>query len=119
MAAREGLMTNVLIATRFAWTIASIFGVSGLLHVTGLGFVKRAYARADFPPHFYRMAGFVQLIAALFLASPFTRIWGVILAASVTFAAIVVLLSNRHYVYSVPGLLLLAALIPASLAGPV
>jgi DoxX-like family len=112
-------MTNVFIATRFAWTIASIFGVSGLFHLAGLGFVRRAYARADFPPGFYRMAGFVQLVAALFLASPFTRIWGVILAASITFAAVVVLLSNHRYVYLVPGLLLLAALIPASLAGPV
>ena len=112
-------MTNVLIATRFAWTVASIFGVGGLLHLAGLGFVKRAYARADFPPGFYRMAGAAQLLAALFLASPFTRIWGVILAVSITFAAVVLLLSNRHYAYSVPALLLLAALIPASLAGPV
>ena len=111
-------MSYVYIATRFAWTIASVFGASGLLHLAGLGFVKRTYARADFPPGFYRLAGLVQLLAAVFLASPITRIWGVILAASVTFAAMVVLLSNRQYAYSVPGLLLLAALVPASLAGP-
>jgi hypothetical protein len=112
-------MINVVIATRFAWTIASIFGVSGLLHLTGLESVKRAYARSDFAPGFYRVAGVLQLLAAFFLALPITRIWGVMLAAFVTFAVVVLLLNNRQYVYSVPGLILLAALVPAALAGPV
>ena len=112
-------MINVLVATRFAWTIASIFGVSGLLHLTGLESVKRAYARSDFAPGFYRVAGVLQLFAAFFLALPITRIWGVMLAAFLTFAAIALLLNNRQYVYSVPGLILLAALVPAALAGPV
>ncbi len=112
-------MINVLVATRFAWTIASIFGVSGLLHLTGLQSVKRAYQRSDFAPGFYRVAGALQLLAAFFLALPITRIWGVMLAAFLTFAAVALLLNNRQYIYSVPGLVLLAALIPAALAGPV
>ena len=112
-------MINVLIATRFAWTIASIFGVSGLLHLTGLESVKRAYARSDFAPGFYRVAGALQLLAAFFLALPITRIWGIMLAGFVTFAAVVILLNNRQYAYSVPGLILLAALVPAALADPV
>lgn len=112
-------MINVLIATRFAWTIATIFGVSGLLHLSGLKSVKRVYARSDFAPGFYRVAGFMQLLAAFFLALPITRLWGVLLAAFVTFAGMVVLLNNRQYAYSVPGLILLAALVPAALAGPI
>jgi len=110
---------DILIATRFAWSIASLFGVSGLLHLVGLESVKRVYARSDFAPGFYRIAGIVQLLAAFFLALPITRIWGVALAAFVTFAAIVILLNNRQYVYSVPGVILLAALIPPALANPV
>lgn len=113
------MVFNVYIATRFAWTIASVFGVSGLLHISGFGFIRRAYNRAEFAPGFYRLAGLVQLLAAAFLALPITRIWGVALAALVTFVAVVILLGNRQYAYSVPGLLLLAALVPASLAGPI
>ena len=112
-------MINVLIATRFAWTIASIFGVSGLLHLSGLGPVKRAYNRWNFAPGFYRVAGALQVLAAFFLALPITRIWGVMLGAFLTFAAVVILLNNRQYAYSVPGIVLLAALVPAALAGPV
>ena len=112
-------MINVLVATRFAWTLASIFGVSGLVHLSGLDSVKRAYNRWNFAPGFYRVAGALQLLAAFFLALPITRIWGVMLGAFLTFAAVVVLLNNRQYAYSVPGLVLLAAFIPAALAGPV
>ena len=113
------MMINVYIATRIAWTVASIFGLSGLLHLLGLNRVKRAYARADFAPGYYRVSGTLQLLAAIFLALPITRIWGVVLAGLLTFAAMVILLSRRQYAYSLPGLLLLAALVPASLAGPV
>jgi len=112
-------MFNVLIATRFAWTIASVFGVSGLLHFAGLALIKRAYANWDFAPGFYRVAGAMQLLAAFFLALPITRIWGVMPAGFVTFATVVILLNNRQYVYSVPGLIMLAALVPAALANPV
>jgi hypothetical protein len=113
------MVFNVYIATRFAWTIASVFGVSGLLHVSGFGFIRRAYERAEFAPGFYRIVGLLQILAAGFLALPITRIWGVALAAVVTFVAVVILLSNRQYAYSLPGLLVLVALVPASLAGPV
>jgi len=113
------MMINVYIATRFAWTIATVFGLSGLLHLLGLDSVKRAYARADFAPGYYRISGALQLLAAISLAMPITRIWGVLLAAFLTFVAMVILLSRRQYAYSLPGLLLLAALVPASLAGPV
>ena len=60
-------MFDVFIATRFAWSIASLFGVSGLLHFAGLNSIKRAYARSDFAPGFYRVAGAAQLLAAFFL----------------------------------------------------
>ena len=110
-------MINVLIATRFAWTIASIFGVSGLLHLAGLRSVKRVYARSDFAPGFNRVAGLVQLLAAFFLAMPITRIWGVALAGLVAFIAVVALLNNRQYAWSLPGILVLAALVPASVSG--
>jgi hypothetical protein len=116
---REGVMINVYIATRFAWTLASVFGLSGLLHLAGLGPVKRAYARWDFAPGFERVAGVLQLIAAVFLAMPITRIWGVILSALVTFAIVVLLLGKRQYIYAVPGILVLAALVPTALADPI
>jgi hypothetical protein len=107
------------IPTLIAWAIAGVFALSALIHLLGFGFVKRVYQRWDFPPKFYRVTGVMELITAAFLSDPLTRIWGVFLAAFVTFVAVVTLLNNRQYVYTVPGILLLIALVPASLATPI
>ncbi|HEX4533962.1 MAG TPA: DoxX family protein [Rhizomicrobium sp.] len=101
-----------------AWTIASLFAASGLVQLAGPAFVQRAYARWKFPPKFYRVTGGLELLAALFLASPITRIWGVAIAAIVTFMAVVTLLNHRQYAYTVPGILLMIGLVPASLTTP-
>ena len=50
------------------------------------------------------------------LAFPQTRIWGVVLAVLVTFAAEITLLKNEQYMWSVPGIVLMIALVPAALA---
>jgi hypothetical protein len=102
-----------------AFAVAGVFAASGIVHLSGAGFVRRAYARWHFPPKFYRVTGLLNLLAAIFLMMPVTRIWGAALAAFVTFVAVVTLLNNRQYAYSLPAMLLLAALIPATLAGPI
>jgi len=102
-----------------ALLLAALFATSGIVHLTGAGFVQRAYARWQFPPRFYRVAGFLNLAAAVFLAFPITRIWGAVLAGFITFFAVVTLLNNRQYAYSLPGMLMLAALVPAMLASPI
>ena len=111
-------MHNVFVPEIIAWAIAAIFAVSALVHLMGPGSIKRAYEHGHFPPKFYRMAGLIELITAAFLSNPFTRIWGVTLAALTIFVAVATLLNNRQYVYTVPGILLLIALVPAALAGP-
>jgi hypothetical protein len=98
--------------------LAVLFGISAAVHFFGPGALKRAYARWGFPGRFYRVSGAIQLMAALFLANGITRVWGVTLAAFVTFAAVVLLLSHGRYRVSVPGMLILVALVPALLAGP-
>lgn len=101
-----------------AWTVAAIFAISGLVQLAGPAFVRRAYERWDFPPKFYRVTAVIELATAAFLLSPLTREWGVTLAGLVTFVAVVTLLNHRQYAYTLPGIILLLALIPASLAGP-
>jgi hypothetical protein len=106
------------VPTLIAWTTAAIFAAGAFVHLAGFGFVQRAYERWNFRPKFYRITGVLELLTALFLAMPITRIWGVALGGFVTFAAIVVLLNNRQYAYTLPGILILIALPPAALAGP-
>jgi uncharacterized membrane protein YphA (DoxX/SURF4 family) len=100
-----------------AWAITGIFVASALVNLAAPAFVKEAYARWQLPPKFYRVTGGLELLAALMLASPFTRLWGAFLAAMITFSAVLVLLNHRQYAYSVPGMLLLVALVPVARTG--
>jgi DoxX-like family len=113
------MLIDSSIPTIIALTISAIFAVSAALHLTAPGFLRRAYERWNFPPDSYRVTGVMELIAAVFLANPLTRIWGIGLAAFVIFTTIAMLLNNRQYALTVPGILLLVALVPASLAATI
>jgi hypothetical protein len=110
-------MIDSSMSTWFALIIASMFAASAVAHLLGPRFILKAYERWHFPPKFHRVIGIVELLAAAFLAEPITRIWGVALAGLVVFVAVVTLLNNRQYAWSLPGILVLAALVPASVSG--
>jgi len=109
-------MADLTFSVFVAWALAAVFALSALIHLAGPRFIREAYDRWDFPPKFYRVTGIVELLAAAFLANPITRIWGVALAALTMFVAVVTLLNNKQYAYTVPGILVMVALIPASLS---
>ncbi|HEX2593215.1 MAG TPA: DoxX family protein [Rhizomicrobium sp.] len=102
-----------------ALILAALFAISAAVHFWGPAFVQEAYARWGFPGKFYRVSAVINLLAALFLTEPITRVWGVMLGGLVTFAAVVLLLSRGRFATSLPGMLVLAALVPAILAGPI
>ena len=110
-------MINSSLSTWIALVIAGMFAASAFVHLLGPRVVVDAYERWHFPPKFHRLVGVVELLAAAFLAEPITRIWGVALAGLVAFIAVVTLLNNRQYAWSLPGILVLAALVPASVSG--
>jgi uncharacterized membrane protein YphA (DoxX/SURF4 family) len=111
-------MDHPVVFTSIAWFLAGLFSASALIHLAAPGFVRRAYESWGFPQKFYRVTAVIELMAAAFLANPLTRIWGVALAALIMFVAIVKLLEGRQYAYTIPGIMVLIALVPASLAGP-
>ena len=96
-----------------------VFCTAGLMQLIGLEFVRRAYRRREFPPRFYRVPGALELIAGLFLATPNTRVWGVALAEMIAFVVVVMRLKHGQYGWSIPGILLMAALPPALLVATV
>jgi len=102
-----------------AWLVASVFGISAALHLTGLPALQDMYERWGYRRNSHRVIGVLNAITAAFLAVPQTRLWGVMLAGAILFGAVVALLNRRQYVYAVPGMLLLAALPPALISSAV
>jgi len=99
-----------------AGVLAVVFAIAGIVGMAGSGYVRARLRRWQYPRQFYRVMGALQLITALFLAVPQLRIWGFILACPVIFFWIVILLNHRQWSWAVVGMLIMIALVPASLA---
>ena len=104
LVANTEIMHALLFWLRLGATIvlALAYGVAGLVHLSGPGFVLRAYRRWELAPRFHRVIGALMLLAAFFLTVPNTRLWGVLLAALVNFVSVVILLKNREYAWAFP-----------------
>jgi hypothetical protein len=109
------MLHNSFPSTVVVW-LTIIFSVSAVIQLPGPAFVRRAYKRWEYPPKFYRVTGSIELLIALFLTLPQTRIWGVMLAVLVIFVAEITLLKNEQYMWSALGFIMMLALVPAALA---
>jgi len=96
--------------------VSLLFAVAGIINLIGPARVRVIYRFWHYPRGFYRIVGAVELFTALFLIVPELRIWGVALAGPIAFVSVVTLLNHRQYLWSLPGMLLLMALVPVSIA---
>ena len=110
-------MTLTLVSNAAALTLSALFFSSGVAHIAGAQWLRAGYRRWHFARSFSHVAGVTQLLAASFLIAPQTRVWGGVLAAAILFGAVVSLLNHGKYLYAVPAILVMAAIVPA-LAGP-
>lgn len=101
------------IANCLALILSVLFAVAAALNLSAPDFVRRIYQRWAFPRGFHYVAGLAQVLTALFLAVPETRIWGGVLGVIVLFVTTVSLLNHRKYLYALPAILALIALAPA------
>lgn len=101
-----------------ALSLSALFGLVAVANALAPSFLIAAYDRWEFPRGAHRTAAIFAALAAAFLFMPITRLWGVAIAAMIVFVTDVLFISRERYAYAVPGLLIIAALVPASLAGP-
>lgn len=101
-----------------AISLAAVFGLIGAIQLIGPGFVRAAYRRWDYAQRLRVVTGLLDVAAALMLAVPTLRGWGIALAAILTFGSVIVFLNHRQYRYAVLAIGLLVALVPAAVAIP-
>jgi hypothetical protein len=106
------------IPTIAALSLAVLFGVIGAVQLAGPHFLRNAYRRWDYPQGLRLVTGFLDIAAAVMLAGPSLRGWGIALAAILTFGSVVTMLDHRQYICAASVILLMAALVPATLAVP-
>lgn len=104
--------------TFIALSLAGLFALAAAINLLAPAFLISAYTRWNFPPAFHRIIALFSALAAGFLSMPITRLWGVALAGVIMFMTEALLLSREKYAYAIPGFVIIAALVPASLAAP-
>jgi len=101
-----------------AFSLAVVFGLIGVVQLVGPRFVRDAYKRWDYAQNLRGVTAVLDIAAALMLAAPATRGWGIALAAILTFGSALVFLSHRQYAYALPTIGLMVALVPATVSIP-
>ena len=100
------------------WAIGAILSVAGIVHIAAPRRLREAYERWEFPARFYLVVGVLDVTAAAFLALPEWRSWGIALAAFIIFGTVITLVKHSRYMFAVPGVIPMVALVPASFAVP-
>ncbi len=109
-------MLNTSFPVIAAWIDAGVLSLAGLVNLIGLHPVRAIYADWDIPERFYHTLGMLQILAAVFLASPDMRVYGILLAAPILFGSVVMLLNHEHYAVAAPVALMMGGLVAATLA---
>jgi hypothetical protein len=112
------MIANSLLAISgsIACALAGLLGMVALLQLSSVRLVKHLYGEWSATPSSSRVGGVMEMVAAVLLFVPNTRIWGIFLAAFLFFTAGVSLLKNRRYAIAAIDVLLMIALVPASVS---
>ncbi|HEY2007408.1 MAG TPA: DoxX family protein [Rhizomicrobium sp.] len=78
-------MTVPIIARSAVDIVSAIFALAGLINLGGITRLRAVYRLWHYPHNFYRIVGLTQLMAALFLIVPETRVWGVVVSGTIIF----------------------------------
>jgi hypothetical protein len=98
--------------------VAAVFATIGFVQMAGPRFVRDAYEFWGYAQRVRFVTGVLDIGAAVLLATPALRGWGIALAAMLMFGSVIVLLNRRHYFYAIPATALMVALVPATMAVP-
>ena len=101
-----------------AASLAVVFWVIGLIHLLGPRFLRDAFEKWNYGTLVRLVTGILEIMAALMLAHPELRGWGIALAALIMFGAVITLLNHEQYLCAVPSIALMAVLVPEMLAVP-
>ena len=99
-------------------SLALLLGIIGFVQLAGPKFLRDLYRRWDYPPGTRIVTGLLDIMAGVLILEPSMRGWGIALAAFLIFGSAVTLLNHRHYAGAAAVIVMMAALIPATLAVP-
>ncbi|TFF22098.1 hypothetical protein E3C22_15800 [Jiella endophytica] len=98
-----------------AWLAAAAFAAGGIANATGHPKIRASFTNLGFPGWWCRVTAVLELIVAMLLLLPATRVFGVALGTCIMAAAVWAILSRRLYGHLPPPILFLLLLALAAL----
>jgi hypothetical protein len=93
--------------TILLWVLIVALGVIGIIHLSGIKAIRDSYAGWGYPARFYFVTGLLEVVAAISMAMPGSRAWGVALGAAICIAAVATLLRHKQWSHLAGPLILL------------
>ncbi|MHC0054708.1 DoxX family protein [Actibacterium sp. D379-3] len=94
-----------------SWLIAVICVGAGIHNLSGTETVRQSFTKMGYPPYWHIVTGVLELVGAVLVVIPATRLAGVLLLGAVLAAASVSLVINKEWKPLAPCLLFLATVI--------
>jgi hypothetical protein len=115
---RGQAMTSISFPVLAAWADAAIFAAVGMINFTAPKNVLDMYEQWDVASGLYRTLGVIEIMAAVCLATPSLRVWGLMLAGPIAFGSVVMLLDQQKYRCAAAGVVIVAGLFVVLFALP-
>ena len=111
-------MTEVSISVLAVSASAAIFAAVGAVNLFAPKKILDMYEEWDVSPGLYRTLGVIEMVAAVCLATPSLRVWGLLLAGPIAFVSVVMLLDQQKYRCAACAVAVVGALFVVMLATP-
>jgi hypothetical protein len=99
---------QIPVASAIAWLLALAFAGAALSNAMGGAAVRAGFVRWGYPAWWNFMTASIEVLCAVLIVLPETRIWGLALGAMVLIAALATLAWHREYRHLPPGVVLAA-----------
>jgi hypothetical protein len=84
------------------WLLAAGFLLAGFINVIGTSATRRDFAMWGFPAWWGRLTGALEIVSAVLIALPASRLIGLALGAVIVVAALVTVLRHRDFKHLPP-----------------
>lgn len=90
-------------ATELSWLLAIAFLGAGIFNGLGSASVKDGFIRWGYPDWWNVVTAALEIMAAVLIAVPATRLLGLVLGVAICVAAVATVLRHREYAHLPPG----------------
>lgn len=93
---------GINLLTGLSWILVAFFVIGGIVNGIAPKKVRDDYSRWGYPTWFHYLTGASELITAMLLIFPATRVIGAILGVAVMLGALATVLRHHEYLHAVP-----------------